>query len=354
MKLMIKIMCIIVMMIFFQAPVLADGEVYIDGEEEYNQRVEEISRGSFRLEPLKLINKGWEWIWQEVINSRSIIINMMIIAAASGVLNVLQSSFGEGSASDAAFFAGFTLVAISVSRLISQAVGYGAEVIERLCGFITKICPVVTILLVSGGSAASAGSFYPVLSASVYAVSMIIEKCIIPLVYLSAVLGIVNNISKRVQLQSLNNLIKSLSKWILTGILTVFTGVNAIYGFSVPVLDAVSLKALKFTVGSCVPVVGGLVADTVETVLTGAKLMKNAVGTAGIITVITICLVPVIKLGAIIFMLKIAAAAAEPITDKRIADMINDVVSPVTTVFSMVIASAMLFIISIAIVIGAT
>ena len=46
---------------------------------------------------------------------------------------------------------------------------------------------------------------------------------------MSAVLGIVNNISKRVQLTNLNNLIKSFSKWILTGILTVFTGINAIY-----------------------------------------------------------------------------------------------------------------------------
>ena len=106
--------------------------------------------------------------------------------------------------------------------------------------------------------------------------------------------------------------------------------------------------------GSCVPVVGGLVSDTVETVLSGAKLMKNAVGTAGIITIITICLVPVIKLGVIILMLKLAAAAAEPLTDKRISAMITDIIAPVTMVFSMVISTAMLFIISIAIILGAT
>ena len=131
-------------------------------------------------------------------------------------------------------------------------------------------------------------------------------------------------------------------------------GINAIYGFSVPVLDAVSLKALKFTVGSCVPVVGGLVSDTVETVLSSTKLMKNAVGTAGIISLITICFIPIIKLAVIIFMLKLASAAAEPLTDKRIANMISDIVTPVTMVFSMVVSTAMLFIISVAIIMGAT
>lgn len=349
-----RIIYIVFILFIFSLPSYAAEEGYISGEDEYNRNVEKIVSGRFSLDPIEIINKVWKMIMKEVIESRTLIVNIIVIAAVSGILNVLQSSFGKNSSSEAAFFACFTLTAIAVSRLLSEAVGYGSEVIERLTGFITKICPVITILLVSSGKAASASSFYPVLSSAIYVVSVMINKCIIPLVYLSAILGIVNNISKRVQLTSLNNLIKSFSKWILTGILTIFTGINAIYGFSVPVLDAVSLKALKFTVGSCVPVVGGLVSDTIETVLSGAKLMKNAVGTAGIIAVIGICLVPIIKLSIIILMLKIAAAAAEPLTDKRIANMITDIVSPVTTVFSMVIAAAMLFIISIAIIIGAT
>lgn len=350
-----KIFCMIFIILLIAVPSHAqNADVHIEGESGYNENVDKIMSGQMRLDPIDLIKKGWNMLCDEVIRSKAIVADIIIIAAVSGILNVLQSSLGAGEASDAAFFACFGVTAVAVLNLLHTAVGYGAEVVCELCSFITKICPIITILLVSSGKAASASSFYPVLSASIYIVSMIIENFIIPLVYMSAVLGIVNNISKRVQLSNLNNLIKSFSKWILTGILTVFTGINAIYGFSVPVLDAVSLKALKFTVGSVVPVVGGLVADTVETVLSGAKLMKNAVGTAGIIAVVGICLIPIVKLAIIIFMLKIAAAAAEPICDKRISDMIADSAAPITTVFSMVVASGMLFIISIAIIIGAT
>jgi len=349
-----RIIYIILIMLSLALPVYAENEYYIQGENDYNKTAESIITGNFSLNPANIFNKLIEMITDEITTCRTLIINMVIIAAVSGILNILQSSMGKSGCSEAAFFTCFTLTALSVSHLLTTAIGYGADVITHLTGFITKICPVLTILLISGGKAASASSFYPVLSSAIYVVSFVIDKFIIPLIYLSAILGIVNNISERVQLKSLNNLIKSFSKWILTGILTIFTGINAIYGFSIPVLDAVSLKALKFTVGSCVPVVGGLVSDTVETVLSGAKLMKNAVGTAGIITIITICLIPVIKLGVIILMLKFAAAAAEPLTDKRISDMITDIISPVTMVFSMVISTAMLFIISIAIILGAT
>lgn len=349
-----RIIYIILLFFIFSMPVYAQNSGYIEGEDEYNNIVSKIISGNFEMEPAEIIKEFWEMLMSEILKSKALIINIMVIAAVSGVLNVLESSFSEGASGEIAFFACFTLISVAVTGLISESIGYGAEVVGRLSGFITKICPVITILMVSSGAAVSASSFYPVLSASVYVVSLLIDKFIIPLVYLGAILGIINNVSKRVQLGQLNNLIKSFSKWILTGILTIFTGINAIYGFSVPVLDAVTLKALKFTVGSFVPVVGGIVADTVETVLGGAKLMKNAVGTAGIIMVVMICIIPIIKLAVIIMMLKFTAACVEPLTDKRISGMISDVSGPVTTVFSMVIASAMLFIISIAIIMGAT
>lgn len=349
-----RVIIIFFLLTVFYVPVCAEEVGYLDDEAEYNALVADIVSGDLKLEPITILNKGISLILGEVLNSKSLIVSIFVIAAASGVLNVLETSFGNGESREIAFFACFTLIAITVSRLLIEAVGYGIDVVERLSGFITKICPALTILMVSSGAAVSAGSFSPVLSGTIYVISAIIEKVIVPLVYLSAVLGIVNNITDKIQLKNLNNLIKSFSKWVLTAVLTVFTGINAIYGFSMPVLDTVSLKAVKFTVGSCVPVVGGLLADTVETVLGGAKLMKNAVGTAGIITVAVICLLPAVKIAAIIVLLKIAAAVIEPVCDKRISAMVVDSAAPITIVFSMVLAAAMLFIVSISIIISAT
>lgn len=149
-------------------------------------------------------------------------------------------------------------------------------------------------------------------------------------------------------------MIKSLTKWLLTAALTVFSGIAAIYGFSTPPLDNIGIKTAKFAVGSIVPVVGGFLSESIETVLTGTKLMKNAVGAAGIISLIVICCIPMIKIFAILISLKITAALIEPVSDKKYADMLKEASDSVAMTLSSLLCVAVLFILSIAIIIGAT
>ncbi len=129
---------------------------------------------------------------------------------------------------------------------------------------------------------------------------------------------------------------------------------HKIYGFSAPALDAVSGKAVKFAVGSLVPVVGTFLSDTLETVLSGTRLVKNAVGTAGMIVMCTICVIPILKIGVIQLMLKLTSAIAEPLTDKRISSMMWEVSESVTTVFAVVVMVAVLFLINIALMMAVT
>lgn len=343
-----------VLLLFFQTAVLADEYTHIEGEDFYNAAVDEISGGSFSLNPAELFESGINKLFKEIRESRSEMINLLIIAALSGVLQILKSSDGEKEISETAFFACFTLMTMSALRIFSITVGYGVQIIDTICEFVTKLSPVFAALLVSGGSVTSAAAFHPVLSAAVYIMTLLVDKCIVPMVYFSAVLGIVGHITPRLHMTAFTNLIRSVAKWLLMASLTVFTGVTAIYGFSAPVFDAVAMKGIKFAVGTFVPVVGGILSETVDTVLSSTKLMKSAVGTAGIISLAAICIVPVIKILAIYIMLRLTAAAAEPITDKRISDMLGEIASSVSLVLGMVITASTLFIICIAIMLGAT
>ena len=227
-------------------------------------------------------------------------------------------------------------------------------IINDISDFITKLSPVFMTLLVSGGAVTSAAAFHPILSGAVYVITLLVDKCIVPLVYISAVLGIVGHLTPQLRLEGFTKLIRSTGKWILTASLTIFTGVTAVYGFSAPVLDAVALRTVKFAVGSFVPVVGGILSEAVETVLSGTQLMKNAVGTAGLISIAAVCIIPILKILAILIMLRLCAAAAEPLADKRIMQMLNDIASSVSLILGMVVTVSMLFIICIGIILAST
>lgn len=191
------------------------------------------------------------------------------------------------------------------------------------------------------------------MSAAVYVVSIIIEKCLVPLIAFSSVLAVAGNISDKVQLSGFCKVVKSISKWLMAAIITIFTGISAIYGFSSPALDAVSGKAVKFAVGSLVRC-RYVFTDTLETVVSGTRLMKNAVGTSGIIVMCVICVLPILKIGVIQLMLKLTSSIAEPLTDKRVSSMLWEVSESVTTIFAVVVMVAVLFMINISIMITST
>lgn len=348
-----KIIYILIVIMCMHMSVFAD-EIYIDDEPFYNETAESIVTGQLKIEPANVINYIIDSLFGEIKESGSLMATLILLGALSGVLGVMQGSLKDSKIAEGAFFAMFTIISCVAVKSFSIAVTYAMDVITAMTDFITKISPIFTVLIMSSGAPVSAAAFHPILSTAVYVITTIMDKCIIPLVQFGAVLAIVNNISGKTQISGFNNLVNSITKWILTAVLTIFASITAIYGFSAPVLDNVGAKAVKFAVGSIVPVVGGLLADTVETVLGGTQLMKNAVGTAGMITMCVMCAVPVIKIFAIFIMLKLSAAIIEPMTDRRISNLLQDIASSVLTLLTMIITIAMLFMICISIILSVT
>ena len=327
---------------------------YIKGESFYNGVVSDIVSGKLDLSPISVINRIMDSIRNETDSLGGFIKTVLITGILGGILKVVSDSFGGSEAGGAGFFACFSLMATIALEIFTKVVGYGTEVIQGLCDFITKLEPVLVGLLVSAGAITQAAAFQPVITASVYVMSLIVREWVLPLTYFSALLAVVNNLSGRIELGNLNKMIQSVSRWILVGILTVFSAILTFYGLTAGSLNAVAAKSIKFAVGSLVPVVGGLLSDTVETVISGAGLLKNAVGTAGMITVIAITALPIIKIWVMMMLLKLCAAFVEPFSDKRVTNMLVSMADAVTGIFSMVITAAVLFLISIGIILTAT
>ena len=189
-------------------------EIEIDGEEFYNSTAQEIVNGELVLSPAGIMNAIIDGVFGEILNVKSMLKSILLIAVSAGLLRVLSEAFGTGETSEAAFFACFALMSgVSIS-VFSEAVGYGTEVVHGICDFITKFEPVFIGLLVSGGAITQAAAFQPVLAGSVFILGLLIDKCILPLIYFSAVLGVVNNIGGRVEIGTLNKLLNQTAKWI--------------------------------------------------------------------------------------------------------------------------------------------
>lgn len=317
---------------------------------EYNRFVNEITNQTIDLSAHGLLSIFYEVLLSEIKSCTSLLIKITILASALATIRIVD----ESNAGQAAYFAAYAFITTNIIQLISFVIGYGVDVIHSISDFITKLAPILLGLVAISGSPTSAAAFSPILSSSVYITTIVINKIITPLIFISTIIGVIGNFHARVTLNNFNRLLRSISRWILTAIMTLFVSLCAVYGFNAPVFDAIGAKTVRFAVGSLVPVIGGLLSDSLETVIGGTKLLKNAVGSAGMLCIVSMSVLPVIKVWVMMIAVKLCAAIQEPICDRKISLLLSDAGESISLVFSIIVTSVMMFLICIGIIIAST
>lgn len=308
--------------------------------------------GNFKLDLNSVFKRCMVFLFKEIYININIMIKLLILAVLCAILKNLQASFLSESVGELGFYVCYIVLVSVLVISFNTAMNLGREIIGTMVSFMHATIPVLITLLVSSGNVTSGGVFQPVLIMIVEIAATFFRNTFIPLVYFSAVLSIVNNISDKLNISRLAGLIKTASVWILGIILTVFIGVLSIHGTLGAVVDGVTGKTAKFAIG-IIPVAGKYLADAAETVVSCALLIKNAAGLAVMIGIIIICLVPLLKMLALIVLYKLAGAFVEPISDERITKCISSMAGSLTLIMGVVASVAFMFFVSVTVIISA-
>ena len=127
------------------------------------------------------------------------------------------------------------------------------------------------------------------------------------------------------------------------------SGLNLIQGLIHPAIDAMKRSAV--TRGAeAIPGVGDILGGMTEVAIAVLVLIKNGIGMAGAILCVMLCLVPFFQMAAVTFLYKLAAAALEPISDKRMIGCIEAVGDGSRLLMKVIATMGMMFLITIAIV----
>lgn len=222
-----KILIILIFVLFIPLTAYSYEIPQLDGEAGFNETVELAANGELNLNPVKILNSVAQLFIGEIKSSASEIAVLLLAASMSGIVNVLTGSFGSKSSGEASFFACFTLMSAAALRCFNAALSCGTAATDAMTLFTDKLSPLLMLVLISCGKVTSANTFQPVLSASVYIISIIIKSCLVPLLTFGAVLSVAGSINDKMQISNFTRVIRSLSKWLMAAIITVFTGISA-------------------------------------------------------------------------------------------------------------------------------
>ncbi len=107
-----------------------------------------------------------------------------------------------------------------------------------------------------------------------------------------------------------------MNKWIIGFALGLFALFLTVQGIASAQYDGISLRAVKYVISGSVPLVGGFLSGSVDFVLAGSALIKNALGAFAIFLLVGTLLKPLLVFAVFQIFLRIAAAATEPVGGK--------------------------------------
>ncbi len=290
--------------------------------------------------------------YREVMANLGLMAKIIALAVVCGVLKNMQDSFQSVSAAEVAYFVCYMVVMLMVIHSIMSAMEIGRRAVDAMASFTQSFFPVLLALLVSVGGITSSALLNPTIGLLVGFMGMVLEYVMFPLILASVVIIMINHISDKVQLNRLSSLLKNVCEWALGLIFTVFVGALTVQGVMAASIDGISIRTAKFAVDTFVPVVGKMFAQAVDMVVNCSLLIKNAVGLMGLLVIASICLYPVLKILCVMAIYKLASAVLEPVTDKRIADCLNDIGNMMIIIAITVAGMAMVFFLAITLVIG--
>lgn len=293
-----------------------------------------------------------QFLFKELLVSSRLLIELLLIAMLSAVLQNIQNSFEGDNVSKIAYYACFLLMVIVIIKSFGQVVQLGRDTIDNLIQFMNALMPTLIVLLAAVGGFASAATLDPIIMFAIKLISDIIRDLVLPMTVIVVVINIVDSLSENIKITKLGALVKQVCTWMLGFAMTVFVGVVTIRSSASTTMDQLTLKASKFVIDNFIPVVGKALSDAISTVAGYSLLLKDAVSIGGVVIMILICIFPLIKIILMSLVYKFVGAVMEPVVDKRIVNCLSSVGNSLTLVFASVFSVSVMFFVMITIIIS--
>lgn len=260
--------------------------------------------------------------------------------------SILRHLGGKGA--EAGKTACSLIVCVFLARDLADHTALCGETVTRMSDGMQGLFPVLLTLMTALGGSAGSALMQPAIVAASGSITGLIHHVTLPLATASAMLTMLCHLGEQVKVNRLAGLIHQLAAWTLGICFTAFIGVLMTRGMTAAVVDGVTIRTAKYALDSLVPVVGGLFADTVDTLVGSAMLVQSALGVTGLMLLIAYALTPLCQTLVAALLYRLAAALMQPVADGELAGCIHDFSGVLMLLFIIQLCAAAMFVMLIA------
>lgn len=247
------------------------------------------------------------------------------------------------------------VIYISLSSILiknySDIIVIFKDIINRLTVILQTVSTFLIGVVVATGKISSSSVIESVILCISNIIYSVVDYIVIPCFTLSLVVNIVSKMSDNIKLTSLSQIFRKSSLYIFITIIGVLLSILKLETTITSSIDSLTYKTTQDIVSYTVPVVGGFLSDSLDTVISSTKFIGKAGGVFSIICTGVIVLGPIIKILSIVIAYSILIAISEPINeDKNIQEILSEFVKLYKDMLGIVIGVMAVFVISTAVI----
>ena len=289
-----------------------------------------------------------EKIFSAIHQNRTAVIFLVLMSLVSALFANFANAFHSRQAASIGFYVVYLLmitVCLRAFRLTLDGMETG---IGNLLTFMQIFSPLYFISMAISVGSVSSIAFYNLVILLIYLVELIISRVLLPFVHVYLTMQILNFLSEDEILSKFAEFIKMAVEWCLKVLFAGITGISLVQGLLSPAIDTVKRNAVTKGI-EMIPGIGDIAGSTGEMLMGAAVLVKNGIGVAGALIVFAICLVPILNMAVVTLLYKGIAAFIQPLSEKRFTEAISSMGEGYYLLLKIEIATALLFLITIAV-----
>ncbi|MBE5810287.1 MAG: hypothetical protein E7318_05045 [Clostridiales bacterium] len=243
-------------------------------------------------------------------------------------------------------------VCVFLTQDLTDHITLCKDAVTRMSEGMQGLFPLLLTMMAAVGGNSGSAVMQPAIVSAASTMTSLIQQLTLPLAMAAAILTMLCHLGEGLRLQRLAAFTHQCAAWTLGVIFTVFIGVLTTRAVTAATLDGVTLRTAKYAMSNLIPVVGGLFADTVDTLVGSGMLVQGALGITGLVLIIFWAMTPMCQTLASAMLYKLAAALMQPVSDGPLGECIHDFGRILMLLFIIQLCAAAMFLMLIAQLIG--
>lgn len=289
----------------------------------------------------------WRLLFSYLGGQKQLAVQILLIALFSAVCTNFIRVFENSQIADISFYMMYLLIGTLLIGAFAEMQVLTVNTLKSLFQFVTLLLPAYVVTIVFSAGSVSAFGFYELTLLSVHILQLLFIKMVLPLIQIYVVFLFFNQLTQEDLFSQASEFLKTLLEWILKTTTAILVGLQTIQCLVAPAVDTLK-NSTAHRIVKALPGVGGLMDSAAETIAGSALVIKNAVGVAGMIVVLLICLLAFLKLGLSVLLFRLLCALLQPISEKRMVDCIRSFSDGVMLLMKTMLAGLAVFLVSLA------